>query len=114
MLTVLEFDRASATIKSSAQEVEGFSRRQFTVCGTEGTIHIQPLDRPQAQVALARDVGTYQRGLQEVTLPEYTRYVDDAADMARVLRGEHDFDFSYDHDLLVQSTLLEACDVSLT
>jgi hypothetical protein len=44
-----------------------------------------------------------------VTFPKYTRYVADAADMARVLRGEKPTDFPYEHDLAVQETLLQAC-----
>jgi predicted dehydrogenase len=109
MLVVLGYDRALATVKSTALEVEGFERRHLVVCGTEGTIHIQPLDRPRVRLALARGRGDYRQGVQDIDLPQYVRYVDDAADMARVLRGEKRFEFSYDHDLLVQETLLRAC-----
>ena len=45
--------------------------------------------------------------------PKYTRYVDDAADMARVIRGEKASDFSYEHDATVQETLLKACGLPL-
>ena len=44
-----------------------------------------------------------------MTFPKYTRYVDDAADMARVIRGEKASDFPYEHDLAVQEALLKAC-----
>ncbi len=99
-------------------DVEGFARRQLTVCGTEGTFHIQPLDDPAVRLSLSgprhsKRSGDYKAGVQTVTLPKYDRYVDDAADMARVIRGEKEFSFTYDHDLLVQSTLLEACGVPL-
>lgn len=109
MLAVLTYPKAIATVKSSAMEVDGGNRRHFTVCGTEGTFHIQPLDSPSARVTLSKPRGTYQRGGQEVTLPKYVRYVDDAADMARIIRGEKPSDFSYEHDLTVQTTLLQAC-----
>jgi hypothetical protein len=39
--------------------------------------------------------------------------VDDAADMARILRGEKSADFSGTHDLAVQETLLRACGLPL-
>ena len=109
MLAVLEYPRATATVRSSAVEVEGFVRRQLTVCGTEGTLHIQPLDSPKAKLALAGPVGDYKASLQDVALPRYVRYVDDAADMARCIRAEKTFGFSREHDLAVQSTLLAAC-----
>jgi predicted dehydrogenase len=109
MLAVLRYPKALATVKSSAVEVEGFARRHLVVCGTEGTFHIQPLDNPSARLTLAKDREGYQRGVQELTFPKYVRYIDDAADMVRILRGEKPTDFPYQHDLLVQTTLLRAC-----
>ena len=84
------------------------------VCGTEGTFHIQPLDNPSARVALSTARGEYRKGYQDVTFPKYTRYVDDAADMARVIRGEKATDFPHEHDLAVQTVLLEACTMPLS
>lgn len=109
MLAVLTYPKAIATVKSSAMEVDGGSRRHFTVCGTEGTFHIQPLDNPSARVTLSKARGIYLRGGQDVRLPKYVRYVDDAADMAQIIRGEKPSDFSYEHDLTVQTVLLDAC-----
>jgi predicted dehydrogenase len=109
MLAVLTYPKAMATVKSSAMEVEGFARRHLVVCGTEGTFQIQPLDSPAVRVALSKDRGEYRKGYQDVKLPKYERYVDDAADMARIIRGEKASDFSPEHDLAVQETLLKAC-----
>lgn len=111
MLAVLSYPRATATIKSSALEVEGTDRRHLVVCGSEGTFHIQPLDNPSARVSLSKARGDYKKGTQEIKFPKYSRYVDDAADMARVIRSDKPTDFTYDHDLTVQETLLKACDM---
>ncbi len=108
MLAVLEYPRATVTIRSSVNEVDGGARRHFCVCGSLGTVHIQPLDNPSARVALSTRRGKYRKGYQDVTFPKYVRYVDDAADMARIIRGEKDADFSYDHDYHVQKTVLQA------
>lgn len=113
MLAVLTYPKALATVKSSALEVEGFERRHLVVCGTEGTFHIQPLDNPAACVSLSKPRGEYRKGTQEVKFPKYTRYVGDAADMARIIRGEKATDFPPAHDLVVQETLLRACGLSL-
>ena len=112
MLALLEYPKAIATVKSSAQEVEGFARRHFVVCGTKGTFHIQPLDNPSARIALSQPCGKFKRGNQEVTFPKFRRYVADAADMAKVIRNEKPSDFSYEHDLTVQRTLLQACSLT--
>ena len=98
-------------MKSAALEVEGGSRRHFVVCGSEGTFHIQPLDAPAVRLTLDRDRGEYKQGVQEIALPKFTRYVADAADMARIIRGEKASDFSYAHDLAVQETVLRASGV---
>ncbi|MBW3538682.1 MAG: Gfo/Idh/MocA family oxidoreductase [Planctomycetes bacterium] len=108
MLAVFEYPAALATVKSTANEVEGFARRHLTVCGSGGTFHIQPLDNPAVKLALSQPRGRYAAGYQDVPLPKYTRYIDDAADMARVIRGEQEFEFSYEHDLAVQRAVLEA------
>jgi predicted dehydrogenase len=110
-LAVLSYPKALATVKSSAMEVEGFDRRHLVVCGSEGTFHIQPLDDPSARLSLSKPRGKYKKGTQEVKFPKYTRYVADAADMARIIRGEKAAEFSYEHDLAVQETLLRACAV---
>jgi len=112
-LAVFEYPQALATIKSSAIEVEGFTRRHFSVCGTEGTFHIQPLDDPSVRVAFSTARDRYRKGYQDISFPKYTRYVDDAADMARIIRGEKATDFPYEHDLIVQAALLEACGLPL-
>jgi predicted dehydrogenase len=114
MLAVLEYPRAIASVKSTALEVEGFDRRHLVVCGTEGTFHIQPLDNPAARISLSKDRGSFKKGTQDVKFPKYVRYVDDAADMARVLRGQQAPLFTSDHDLIVQETLLRACGLLLS
>jgi predicted dehydrogenase len=113
MLAVLSYPQAIATVKASAQEVDGGDRRHLVVCGTEGTFHIQPLDNPSAIVTLSQLRGEYKKGRQELKFPKYVRYVDDAADMARVIRGEKQTDFSAEHDLHVQRAVLESCKLPL-
>ncbi|MEI7698994.1 MAG: Gfo/Idh/MocA family oxidoreductase [Planctomycetia bacterium] len=113
MLAVLQYPNAIATLKTTAQEVDGGSRRHLTVCGTQGTFHIQPLDNPAAKITLANPHGRFTTGPQDVSLPKYTRYVDDAVEMAKILRGEKQSNFPPTHDLAVQKTLLKACNLPL-
>ncbi len=112
MLAVLNYPNATATVRASAIEVDGFARRHFVVCGTEGTFHVQPLDNPTATLSLSKARDSWKAGTQQVTFPKYSRYVGDAIDMAKVIRGEKSFGFSYQHDLLVQELLLEASEVT--
>ena len=109
MLAVLTYPRALATVKSSALEVEGFARRHLVICGTEGTLHIEPMDAPKSvRLALSKEHGKYRKGYQDVPVAPYERYVGDVADFAKVIRGEKMFDWSPMHDLAVQETVLKA------
>jgi len=109
MLAIFEYPSALVSVRSSGVEVEGFARRHLTVCGLEGTCHIQPLDRPNLRVVFSRDRGSYRKErYQEVKIGGYARYVADLKDLARILRGEKEPDFSYEHDLQVQETVLRA------
>jgi predicted dehydrogenase len=113
MLAVMEYKNAVATVKSSAVEVDGGSRRHFVVCGRSGTFHIQPLDAPTVIYTLDRDRGEYKKGRHEVKFGNYPRYVGDAKDMAAIIRGEKACDYPYVHDLAVQEAVLRASGVSV-
>lgn len=115
MLAVFEYPGATATVRSTALEVEGFSRRHFTVCGTEGTFHIQPLDRPTVQISLHKkrvlpESGRkYPKGVSEIHFEtDYRRYEGDASDLVATIRGEKPNQYPSTHDLVVQETVLLA------
>ncbi len=108
MLAVFEYPAATASVKASALEVDGGERRHLVVCGTEGTFQIQPLDNPSARVTFSRPHGKYRKGYQDISFPKFVRYEADAADMARVIRGEKAADFTSRHDLAVQTAILQA------
>ncbi len=115
MLAVLDYLKATATVRSTALEVEGSSRRHFTVCGTEGTFHIQPLDRPRVTLSLSKERSfgdgerVYPKGTSEILFdPPYSRYEGDAADLAAIVRGEKENSYPAAHDLAVQETVLAA------
>lgn len=109
MLAVFEYPKATATVRSTAVEVEGGARRHFVACGTEGTCHIEPLDRPRVRLALSRDRDGYRKGYQEIPFePPYQRYVGDAADLAAIIRGEKTHAWNSAHDLAVQEAVLLA------
>ncbi len=108
MLAVLTYPKAIATVKTSCNEVNGFARRHITLCGSGGTLHIQPFNKPAAYLTLLKATDKFKKGSQEIKLPKYKRYIGDFADMASIIRGEKDTDFSYEHDLHVQETVLRA------
>jgi len=122
-LTVLEYPKTTATIRTTSLEVEGFKRRQLVVCGDEGTIDIRPLEiygiRPpqtlKLQLALAKGRDSFKKGYQEVSFPQVPgRYDDQLIELAQIIRGEIENPFPLEHELIVQQCLLEACGYPLS
>lgn len=108
-LAVLEYPKATVTVRSALAEVDGGSRRQFVVCGTKGTFDIHPLEAPAARLALDAPHGEFKKGYQDVKFPKTGgRYDGDFRELAQVIRDEKAFPFSREHDLAVQGTVLLA------
>jgi predicted dehydrogenase len=112
-LAVLEYPKATATIRTAAMEVEGQRRRQFVVCGDRGTADIHPLEKPVMKLALDRARGVYRKGYQELAFPSRGRYDGEFEDLARVIRGEGKLAWTPAHDLAVHETILRAADMPL-
>jgi len=111
-LAVFEYAECTATIRSALVEVAGEKRRQFVVCGDRGTVEIRPLEPPRLLLALDQPREKYERGYQEVNLPHMSgRYDDQLIDLARIIRGEKDSEYTAEHDLAVQEAVLKASGV---
>ena len=108
-LAVFEYPKATATVRSAQIEVCGGQRRQFVVCGDEGTVDIRPLEPPRVRLALAGPRGGFGKGYQDVEMPPMPgRYDAQLLDFARVIRGEKASDYPPAHDLAVQEAVLRA------
>jgi predicted dehydrogenase len=108
-LAVLEYPKATATVRSAVVEVDGGRRRQLIVCGSQGTVEIKPLEPPQLSLTLDRDRESYRQGQQQVQLPQLEgRYDGDFLDLAQIIRGEKQSDYPPKHDLAVHETILRA------
>jgi predicted dehydrogenase len=111
-LAIFQYPKATATIRSSVLEVEGSRRRQFTVCGTRGTIEIEPLEPPHLTLTLDRPQGGFRKGPQIVELAKMDgRYDGDLLDFAAAIRGEQHYEYSLEHDLTVQACVLQASEM---
>tara|TARA_R110002049_G_scaffold285698_1_gene466743 strand:+ start:149471 stop:150559 length:1089 start_codon:yes stop_codon:yes gene_type:complete len=114
MIVMCEYPRATATIRSSVVEPYGQRRRQFTVVGTEGVAEIRPLEPPSVVLSLDQNSGPYKRGVHQPEMPPRRgRYDGDLLDLAAVIRGEKEFQFSHEHDLAAHETILRASGMSV-
>jgi len=112
-LAVLQYETAVATVKSAVCEVQGQQRRQFVICGTKGTISIQPLEPATLSLTLGQPAGGFRKGTQQVELKKTAgRYDGDLLHLARVIRKEEPLEYDTAHDIAVQETVLQASGIN--
>lgn len=117
-LAVLEYARATATIRAAVVEADGMRHRRLIVCGTKGTAEVYPLEHPSdryrldplhVRLTLREDNPEYAAGTHLVDVGVMNgRYDDQLIELARIINGEIENPYTYEHDLLVQETLLAA------
>jgi len=117
-LAVLEYPRATATVRVSVEEVEGMKHRRLIVCGTLGTVEICPLEMPAdrydtdaltCRLTLKNAVPGFPAGTRQVSCGIMgDRYAPQLREFARIINGDMANPYDYRHEWLVQKTLLEA------
>jgi predicted dehydrogenase len=110
-LGVFEFRRAMAMVDIAAMETRPMARR-FEVYGTRGSAIMDPME-PATRIRLSLEAaqGPYQAGEQEIPLAGTSRqrsYELELEAFLPVVRGERPPERPFEHDLLVQETLLRA------
>ena len=108
---VLEYDRANVVVRSSLNEANGFTRRQFVVFGQNGTIEIRPLESNQVTLTLNEARGQYKKGTQTIKHQERGRYDGLWLKFADAIHGKSKLAYDAEHNLAVHKTLLEVCEM---
>ncbi|MEY4940398.1 MAG: putative oxidoreductase YhhX [Verrucomicrobiota bacterium] len=108
-LAILEYPKATATVRINFSDPYGAPRRRFNVTGTGGTFEIMPLESGSVKLSLAKARGKYSQGMQtlQLDLPR-GKYDEEFRDLARVIRGEQSLRWNAYHDIAVHETLLKA------
>lgn len=116
-LAILEYPRAVATVHACSRKAGGHEGRRLTVCGTNGTIELNPLERFDGEplcvhLTLREARGGYQVGRQAIDVgvrhDRYREQLLEFADMVRTRsRGRH----GSTHDHLVHAVTLAASGV---
>ena len=115
-LAVLEYPRATATIRVSVAEIEGFRHRRLIVCGTRGTVELCPIEFQDyyntpltVRLTLKEAQGGYEAGTHTVDCgPLGDRYGAQLTEFARIVRGEIANPCPPEYEFLLQKTLLQA------
>ena len=113
-LTILEYPYTTVTLRACSLEVDGINHRRLKVCGTKGALELSPLERfdgkpLQMRLTLLEGNEKYSAGTHTVDLGiKLDRYQDQLLELAKIINGEMKNPCAYEHDYLVQETLLAA------
>ena len=114
-LAVLEYARANACVHSAITDVAGNRHRRVIVRGTKGTFELFPTEpipfsNPMnVRFSFEEPNPGYAAGTHNIELPPMIRrYDDQLIEFARIVRGEIENPYPYEHELLVQEVLLAA------
>lgn len=111
-LTILEYPHATVTLRACSLEVDGLARRRLRVCGTKGSVELCPLERFDEQpltmrLTLLEGNDDYPAGTHQVDFGVIRdRYEEQLLELAKLIRGEMENPYTYDHDVLVQKLVL--------
>lgn len=110
-VAVYEYPNAWASVEIPSLEVAPHSRR-IEVFGTEGAIVIPHLGSGHLANRNIQPIEVYRTGQPDwrtIELEAATLQIRDLREFALVVAGKKRPDFSLDHDLVVQETLLRSC-----
>ena len=113
-LAILEYPRATATLRGCSMDPDGLARRRFRVCGTRGAAELCPPERFDGQplrmrLTLLEGNEDYPEGTHTVDFGVIRdRYAVQLLDLAGMINGEMANPYSCEHDILVQKVMLAA------
>jgi len=108
-LAVFEWDKALGVVTQAAKMGGAGDHRSFEILGTDGSVVLYPEANPiRMRIFLRKAQGPYKSGWQDVAIPPQPRFIGDFAELARALKSGQPLQHSYDHELLLQETLLRA------
>lgn len=109
-LAVLEYDKALAQVYIAAMQPNGNRYRAFQILGTKGTATVSPFS-PDGELTV--DLEGKGPSFTQIMLPGLAGpYSPDFGRLAAFIRKGEALDYSHEHDLVVQESLLRACGVA--
>ena len=113
-MAVFDYPRGISFVKSCANEIGGFARRQLVVTGTKKTVELKPLEMYEVLPEHYTQVTEYTRKAWNDSgrcfrSRQFDRYDAMLASFAEMVRGERENPWNYDYELLVYHTLMKCC-----
>ena len=117
-MAVLKYNNAAACVRSSAADVNGFIRRQLVVNGSLGSVEIKPMEIFDSNDTdyLVTDMNvTYDENTNPCfdcssseSFERYKRYDDMMTDLAHIINGVRENQYSYEHEINLKKLIAMA------
>ena len=113
-MAVLEYPHATVTLRSCSKDIADTDGRRMKIVGANGSIAFNPLERfdgkpVELSLNLAAAAGEFPAGKHTLRFPpQADRYEAQLLELARIIRGEIQNPYSYEHDCLVHEVTLAA------
>ena len=108
-LTVFEYEKSLAVLTQIARMSGAGDHRSLEIIGSDGTAMVWPESNPpRMKIHLRKPQGPYKSGWQEITFGPQPRFVADFQELAQAILSGGPLRLSYEHELLLQETLLRA------
>ncbi len=104
-LVVFDYGNAVSTVEVTSVEFNPAFRRQFVICGENGTLEIKPLEWPTELFVTTRNGVADEHTVFE----PYGRYDKMIESFYLVVIGEIKPEFDYEYELNLQKLLMEIC-----
>ena len=108
---ILEYEFGVATVRINSSEINGWERREFTICGDEGTVSVRPIENPTHITVCHKDYAKSWSSCSKVVElePQVGRYSDQFKHLYKMIQKEELNPYTYDHEYLVHKLTLQAC-----
>lgn len=109
---LLKYPKFVATVRVNSTEVNGHDRRQFVICGRQGSVEIKPLEPPEMTFSDRRMTGTeaYKHIKAVIPIAKPTgRYDVMVNDLYEYIMGTKENPYTYEYELQLQKLVLAAC-----
>ena len=111
---IMKYRNGTSVVRANSLEVHGFYRREFSVCGTLGTIEVKPIEEPTTLHKAYFHPDRKKVEWQSIDIPQYTgRYDTMMLEFAQMLRGELVNPYSYAYEAKLQRMILAACGLNV-
>lgn len=114
-MAVLEYEKGTSFVRSSAVEANGYGRRQLVITGSKGTVVVCPLENVVTMTYAQRDgANIYTPKEKKIDLGDLVnkrRFDDMMTDFANIIQKQTDnliFPIDYDYEISVHRAILQS------